>query len=153
MLNNTKYLTMNDSIKVFYYYMKTIFYKIATEKTTIGELCSIVDEDRNVVIQILTVLNNRMDIAFSGLNKFINLSILQNDIVAMTFYPTDYIGKYVKINKEGDIEELFSNIMNDKYYTHKLNLYDSRPLWYYSHEYNKKKDEFSDDILKEFNFK
>ena len=63
------------------------------------------------------------------------------------------VGKYVKINKEGDIEELFSNIMNDKYYTHKLNLYDSRPLWYYSHEYNKKKDEFSDDILKEFNFK
>lgn len=153
MLNNTKYLSMNESIKVFYYYMKTIFYKIATEKTTIGELCRIVDEDRNAVIQILTVLNNRLDIAFSGLDKFINLSILQNDIVAMTCYPTDYIGKYIKITKERDIELLFSNIMNDKYYTNKLNQGDSRPLWYYSHEYTKKKDEFSDDILKEFNFK
>ena len=43
--------------------------------------------------------------------------------------------------------------MDDNYYTYKLNLGDSRPLWYYSHKYNKKKDEFSDDILKEFNFK
>ena len=43
--------------------------------------------------------------------------------------------------------------MNDNYYTYKLNLGDSRPLWYYSHQYNKKKDEFSDDILKEFDFK
>ena len=43
--------------------------------------------------------------------------------------------------------------MNDKYYASKLTYGDTRPLWYYSHTYNKKSDEFSDDILKEFNFK
>ena len=144
---------MNISIKTFYYNMKTIFHKIATDKTTIEELCYIIDEDRNYVIQLLSVLNNRMDIAFSGSDKYINISLLQNDIVAMTSYPTSYIGKYVKITNNNDIDKFFESIMNDNYYTYKLNLGDSRPLWYYSHQYNKKKDEFSDDILKEFNFK
>tara|TARA_Y100001938_G_C7777221_1_gene276178 strand:- start:15 stop:452 length:438 start_codon:yes stop_codon:yes gene_type:complete len=143
----------NTSIKTFYYNMKTIFYKIATDKTTIEELCYIVDMDRSSVIQLLSVLNNRMDIAFSGLNRYINISLLQDDIVAMTSYPTSYIGKYVKINNKNDIDILFENIMDDNYYADKLNLGDSRPLWYYSHQYNIKKDEFSDDILKEFNFK
>ena len=63
------------------------------------------------------------------------------------------IGKHVKINNTNDMNKLFENMMDDNYYTHKLNLNDSRPLWYYSHQYNIKKDEFSDDILKEFNFK
>ena len=143
----------NTSMKIFYYNMKTIFYKIATDKTTIKELCYIVDMDRNYVLQLLSVLNNRMDIAFSGLNRYINISLLQNDVVAITSYPTSYIGKYVKINNNNDIDKLFENMMDDNYYTYKLNLNDSRPLWYYSHQYNKKKDEFSDDILKEFNFK
>ena len=143
----------NTSIKTFYYNMKTIFYKIATDKTTIEELCYIVDMDRSSVIQLLSVLNNRMDIAFSGLNRYINISLLQDDIVSMTSYPTSYIGKYVKINNKNDIDILFENIMDDNYYADKLNLGDSRPLWYYSHQYNIKKDEFSDDILKEFNFK
>ena len=56
---------------MFYYNMKTIFYKIATDKTTIEELCYIVDNDRNNVLQLLSVLNNRMNIAFSGLNRYI----------------------------------------------------------------------------------
>ena len=94
-----------------------------------------------------------MDIAFSGLDRYINISLLQDDIVAMTSYPTSYIGKYIKIINNNDINKLFENMMDDNYYTYKLNLGDSRPLWYYSHKYNKKKDEFSDDILKEFNFK
>ena len=144
---------MNTSMKIFYYNMKTIFYKIATDKTTIEDLCYIVDMDRTSVIQLLSVLNNRMDISFSGLNRYINISLLQNDIVAMSSYPSSYIGKYVKITNNNDIDKFFESIMNDNYYTYKLNLDDSRPLWYYSHQYNKKKDEFSDDILKEFNFK
>ena len=143
----------NMSIKTFYYNMKTIFYKIATDKTTIEELCYIVDMDRTSVLQLLSVLNNRMDISFSGLNRYINISLLQNDIVAMSSYPSSYIGKHVKINNNNDIDKIFENMMNDNYYTDKLNLGDSRPLWYYSHQYNIKKDEFSDDILKEFNFK
>ena len=62
-------------MKIFYYNMKTIFYKIATDKTTIKELCYIVDMDRNYVLQLLSVLNNRMDIAFSGLDRYINISL------------------------------------------------------------------------------
>ena len=92
----------NMSIKTFYYNMKTIFYKIATDKTTIEELCYIVDMDRNYVLQLLSVLNNRMDISFSGLNRYINISLLQNDIVAMSSYPSSYIGKYVKITNNNE---------------------------------------------------
>ena len=43
--------------------------------------------------------------------------------------------------------------MDDNYYVKKLTIGDNRQLWYYSHQYTKKKDEFSDDILKEYNFK
>ena len=93
------------------------------------------------------------DACSNPLAEYINISLLQNDVVAMTSYPTSYIGKYIKIININDINKLFENMMDDNYYTHKLNLNDSRPLWYYSHQYNIKKDEFSDDILKEFNFK
>ncbi len=144
---------MNTSIKLFYYNLKTAFYKIATDRTTISDLCYILDNNRNYVILLLSVLNNRMDVIFSGLKKFINISLLQNDVVALTSYPTTYIGKFVKINDTNEIEKLFKWIMNDNYYTRKLIIGDSRPLWYYSHEYTKKKDEFSEDILKEYNFK
>ena len=144
---------MNTSIKLFYYNLKTAFYKIATDRTTVNDLCYILDNNRNYVILLLSVLNNRMDVVFSGLNKIINISLLQNDIVAITSYPTSYIGKFVKINNIDDIEKLFKWIMDDNYYVKKLTIGDSRPLWYYSHEYTKKKDEFSDDILKEYNFK
>ena len=144
---------MNTSIKLFYYNLKTAFYKIATDRTTVNDLCYILDNNRNYVILLLSVLNNRMDVVFSGLNKIINISLLQNDIVAITSYPTSYIGKFVKINNINDIEKLFKWIMDDNYYVKKLTIGDSRPLWYYSHEYTKKKDEFSDDILKEYNFK
>ena len=101
---------MNTSIQLFYYNMKTIFYKIATNKTTIDELCYIIDKNRTYVLQLLSVLNNRMDIAFSGLNRYINISLLQNDIVAMTSYPTSYIGKYVKINNNNDINKFFESL-------------------------------------------
>ena len=144
---------MNTSIKLFYYNLKTAFYKIATDRTTVSDLCYILDNDRNYVILLLSVLNNRMDVIFSGLKKFINISLLQNDVVALTSYPTTYIGKFVKINNINDIEKLFKWIMDDNYYVKKLTIGDSRPLWYYSHQYTKKKDEFSDDILKEYNFK
>ena len=144
---------MNTSIKLFYYNLKTAFYKIATDRTTVSDLCYILDNDRNYVILLLSVLNNRMDVVFSGLKKFINISLLQNDVVAMTSYPTTYIGKFVKINNINDIEKFFKWIMDDNYYAKKLTIGDSRPLWYYSHQYTKKKDEFSDDILKEYNFK
>ena len=144
---------MNTSIKLFYYNLQTAFYKIATDRTTVSDLCYILDNDRNYVILLLSVLNNRMDVVFSGLNKFINISLLQNDVVAMTSYPTTYIGKFVKINNINDIEKLFKWIMDDNYYVKKLTIGDNRPLWYYSHQYTKKKDEFSDDILKEYNFK
>ena len=144
---------MNTSIKLFYYNLKTAFYKIATDRTTVSDLCYILDNDRNYVILLLSVLNNRMDVVFSGLKKFINISLLQNDVVAISSYPTTYIGKFVKINNTNEIEKLFKWIMDDNYYVKKLTIGDSRPLWYYSHQYNKKKDEFSDDILKEFNFK
>ena len=144
---------MNTSIKLFYYNLQTAFYKIATDRTTVSDLCYILDNDRNYVILLLSVLNNRMDVVFSGLKKFINISLLQNDVVAMTSYPTTYIGKFVKINNINDIEKFFKWIMDDNYYAKKLTIGDSRPLWYYSHQYTKKKDEFSDDILKEYNFK
>ena len=78
--------------------------------------------DRNYVLQLLSVLNNRMDISFSGLNRYINISLLQNDIVALTSYPTSYIGKHVKINNTNDMNKLFENMMDDNYYTNKLNL-------------------------------
>ena len=144
---------MNTSIKLFYYNLKTAFYKIATDRTTVSDLCYILDNNRNYVILLLSVLNNRMDVVFSGLKKIINISLLQNDIVAITSYPTSYIGKFVKINNINDIEKLFKWIIDDNYYVKKLTIGDCRPLWYYSHQYTKKKDEFSDDILKEYNFK
>ena len=144
---------MNTSIKLFYYNLKTAFYKIATDRTTVSDLCYILDNDRNYVILLLSVLNNRMDVVFSGLKKFINISLLQNDVVAISSYPTTYIGKFVKINNTNEIEKLFKWIMDDNYYVKKLTIGDSRPLWYYSHQYTKKKDEFFDDILKEYNFK
>jgi hypothetical protein len=133
--------------------MKTTFYKIATNRTTIDELSNILEKNRSSVLHILAVLNNRMDIAFSGLDRYINISLLQNDVVAMTSYPSSYIGKYVKINDKLDIDKLYGCIMDDNYYVNKLILTDPRPTWYYSLEYNKKSDEFSDDIIKEFNFK
>ena len=41
---------MNTSIKLFYYNLKTAFYKIATDRTTVSDLCYILDNDRNYVI-------------------------------------------------------------------------------------------------------
>ena len=38
---------MNTSIKLFYYNLKTAFYKIATDRTTVSDLCYILDNDRN----------------------------------------------------------------------------------------------------------
>lgn len=143
----------NISKKNFYYFMKTIFFKVCSEYTTLKELCDITQKSKEEVIQILSVLNNRLITAYSGIDKYLTISVLQNEGIALSCYPTTYIGKHIKIRNYYEIDQLFSSIMNDKYYASKLTYGDTRPLWYYSHTYNKKSDEFSDDILKEFNFK
>jgi len=144
---------MISSTKLFYYSMKTIFFKICMEYTTLKELCIIIERSKEDVIQILSVLNNRLITSFSGSDKYLTITLLQNDGIALSCYPTSYIGKHIKINNYNEINEIFTCIMNDKYYASKLTYGDTRPLWYYCHTYNKKSDEFSDDILKEFNFK
>ena len=69
----------NISKKNFYYFMKTIFFKVCSEYTTLKELCDIIQKSKEEVIQILSVLNNRLITAYSGIDKyFLNFSIFSS---------------------------------------------------------------------------
>jgi len=130
------------------HYLRIIFSEIALNQTTIDNLCRIINRDRETIHLLLSILNAKLDIGFSGLKHHMNVCLLANDIVTLALYPTNLLNKFIKITSVHKIDAIFNNICNKDYMINKLLLSDSRPLYYYTHNYNRHaNDKFIDDPL------
>ena len=125
------------------HYLSIIFSIIALNQTTIENLCKSINRDRETINLLLSILNAKMDIAFSGLKHHMNICLLSEDIVTLALYPTNLLNKFIKIKSVYRIEEIFNNISNNYYMANKLLDSDIRPMYYYAHDYNRQdKDKF-----------
>jgi len=130
------------------YYMGIIFKIVASGNTTIKDLCRIMGRDETIINLLLSILNSRMDIAYSNLAHHMNICLLANGVVRLALYPSTLLNKYIRITNILRIEEIYKNITCQYYIANKLLDSDDRPINYYSNITNiNKKDSFVDDPL------